>query len=199
MNTLYSKIYSISSHNDVKQAINYLKHTLKSPNAAKNLYYLVESTAKKLQTFPYKYSKIDDPLLDSYHIRYVAIKNYLLFYTVTEETKIIYIIRFLYSRIDWQHILQHTVRYDEYLSQNTYGYVHEEQEEYGKQFRKEPTSIPGTPNSTNHDNNFGKDAARQELLSELQKGLDDIKAGRTIPAEEVHARLAKKFEGYDFE
>ena len=40
--------------------------------------------------------------------------------------------------------------------------------------------------------------ARLDLYDELQKGLDDIAAGRTSPAEEVHARLLKKFEGYDF-
>lgn len=191
MNTLYSKNYSISSRNDVKQAINYLKHTLKSPNAAKNLYHLVESTTKKLQTFPYKHPKIDDPLLCSYHIRYVAIKSYLFFYTVTEETKTIYIIRFLYSRRDWQHILQHTVQYDEYLSQNTGGYVHEEQEEYGKQFKKEPTSMTESPITANDNIEFDEDIARQELLNELQKGLDDIKTGRVYSEEEVNAMLDK--------
>lgn len=38
-----------------------------------------------------------------------------------------------------------------------------------------------------------------ELYSELQKGLDDIAAGRTYTEEEVFAMLDKKFEGYDFE
>ena len=40
--------------------------------------------------------------------------------------------------------------------------------------------------------------ARFELYSELQKGLDDIAAGRTYTEEEVFAILDKKFEGYDF-
>ena len=132
MNMPYSKVYSISSRNDVKQAIEYLKLTLKTPGAANNLYNLVESTAKKLQTFPYKHPEIDDPLLASYHIRYIPIKKYLLFYTVVEATKTIYIIRFLYSRRNWQHILQHTIQYDEYLSKNTGGYVHEKQEKFKK-------------------------------------------------------------------
>lgn len=55
------------------------------------------------------------------------------------------------------------------------------------------------PNTTNDNIELDEDTARQELLSELQKGLDDIEAGRTIPAEEVHAKLAKIFERYDFE
>ena len=194
MNTLYSKIYSISSRNDVKQVIGYLKHTLKSPSAANNLYNLVNSTVKKLQTFPYKHPKIDDPLLASYHIRYVTLKSYLLFYTVTEETKTIYIIRFLYSRRNWQHILQRTVQYDEYLSKNITCYVHEEQEEYGKQFKKEHNNMPETQNTNIDNENFDKEKARQELFNELQKGLDDIKASRTVPAEEVFAMLREELE-----
>ena len=194
MNTLYTKIYSISSRNDVKQVIGYLKHTLKSPSAANNLYNLVNSTVKKLQTFPYKHPKIDDPLLASYHIRYVTLKSYLLFYTVTEETKTIYIIRFLYSRRNWQHILQRTVQYDEYLSKNITCYVHEEQEEYGKQFKKEHNNMPETQNTNIDNENFDKEKARQELFNELQKGLDDIKAGRTVPAEEVFAMLREELE-----
>ena len=48
-----------------------------------------------------------------------------------------------------------------------------------------------------HIHNYDDITARLELYDELKKGLDDIVAGRTIPAEEVHTRLAKKFEGYD--
>ncbi len=39
--------------------------------------------------------------------------------------------------------------------------------------------------------------ARHELYSELQKGLDSIKAGRTIPAEEAFAILEADFAGYE--
>lgn len=47
-------------------------------------------------------------------------------------------------------------------------------------------------------NDYDNLTARLDLYDELRKGLDDIEAGRTIPAEEVHARLAKKFERYNF-
>ena len=39
-------------------------------------------------------------------------------------------------------------------------------------------------------------AARHELYSELQKGLDSIAAGRTIPADEAFAILEADFAGY---
>ena len=47
------------------------------------------------------------------------------------------------------------------------------------------------PNNTNDNIEFDEDIARQELLNELQKGLDDIKAGRVYSEEEVNAMLDK--------
>ena len=58
--------------------------------------------------------------------------------------------------------------------------------------------MPKTISQSEHIHNYDDITARLELYDELKKGLDDIAAGRTIPAEEVHARLAQKFEGYDF-
>lgn len=55
-----------------------------------------------------------------------------------------------------------------------------------------------TISQSEYIHNYDDTTARLELYDELQKGLDDIAAGRTNPAEEVHARLLKKFEGYDF-
>lgn len=55
-----------------------------------------------------------------------------------------------------------------------------------------------TISQSEYIHNYDDLTARLELYDELQKGLDDIAAGRTIPAEEVHARLEKKFEGYNF-
>lgn len=55
-----------------------------------------------------------------------------------------------------------------------------------------------TISQSEYIHNYDDTAARLELYDELQKGLDDIAAGRTSPAEEVHTRLLKKFEGYDF-
>lgn len=197
---IYTIQYSTSSKNDLRIAVDYINNVLLNHSAGNRLRIKIQSTIKNLKVFPHKHPLIDDLMLTPYKIRFLPIKNYLLFYTIIEETKTIYIVRFLYSRSDWQRILKHYIQYDEYLSQNTGGYVHEEQEDYyGKHFVKEMVEMTENPNTTNDNIELDEDTARQELLSELQKGLDDIEAGRTIPAEEVHAKLAKIFEGYDFE
>ena len=54
-----------------------------------------------------------------------------------------------------------------------------------------------TISQSEYTHNYDDLNARLELYDELKKGLDDIEAGRTIPAAEVHAKLAKKFERYN--
>lgn len=128
----YSKIYSSASTNDIQQTIRYLKNSLKNPDATTRLYKAIESASESLKTFPYKHAIIDDTFLSLYKIRFVRINNYLLFFTITEETKTIYIIRFLYARRDWQHILKKYIKYSPDPSNGSENYVHEEQEQYNK-------------------------------------------------------------------
>ena len=189
--------YSASAERDIDKALDYIINSLKNPLSAKLLQQREISLVNNLVHFPYKHPVIDDLLLAPYKIRYVPINNYLLFYTLIEETRTIYIVRFLYSRRDWQRILQNYVQYDEYLSQNTGGYIHEEQEKFGKLFKKKQNNMPENQDINNY--NFDEDKARQELSDEITKGLDDIPEGRTVATNEVHAILKKKFEKYKLE
>lgn len=59
--------------------------------------------------------------------------------------------------------------------------------------------MPITISQSEHIHNYDDITARLELYDELKKGLDDIAAGRTIPAEEVFAMFRKKFEEFDLE
>lgn len=190
----YTIYYSASADRDIDKAIDYILVNLKNPSAALRLQQSEQSLVGNLINFPCKYPIIDDLLLAPYEIRFIPIQNYLLFYTITEETKTIYIIRFLYSRSDWQRILKLYIQYDQYLSETTGGYVHEEQEEYGKQIKKELTSKVETTKNVNNNKTLDEEAARTELLNELKKGLDDIKAGRTYSEEEFFAMLDEIFE-----
>ena len=54
--------------------------------------------------------------------------------------------------------------------------------------------MPKTISQSNHFQNYDNIAAKIELYNELQKGLDDIAAGRTYSEEEVFAMLDKIFE-----
>ncbi|MCD8145738.1 MAG: type II toxin-antitoxin system RelE/ParE family toxin [Clostridiales bacterium] len=53
-----------------------------------------------------RYQLADDPVLASWGIRFVTVNNYLAFYTVSESTQTVYILRFLHSRRDWSTLLK---------------------------------------------------------------------------------------------
>ena len=60
-----------------------------------------------LAVFPEKHSLVTDPVLNAWGIRLTTVKDYLVFYTVSEEEKCIYIIRFFYGKRNWNAILGH--------------------------------------------------------------------------------------------
>ena len=129
---MYNIEFSNLANKDFDKTIDYICNTLRNPYAAYQLGTLAESTINSLTLFPYKHQLVQDTFLLLYQIRYIKVKNYLVIYTVSEENKIVYIVRFLYSRSNWKNILINSIQYDEHLSENTGGYVHEEQEEFRK-------------------------------------------------------------------
>lgn len=191
---IYFKEFSKAAVKDIKQTNSYLKNILKNKSAAHNLINETEATVGNLIVFPNSHPIVQDSVLAFYKIRYVQIKNYLMIYTVNEDTKTVYIVRFLYSRSDWKRILKHYVQYDEYLTENTGGYVHEEIEEYGKQFKKEHNNMQKNRDVNIDNDNSDEEKARQELYDEIKKGLDDIKEGRVYSEEEVNAMLDEMFK-----
>ena len=90
---------------DLNSAVDYIDHILFNPQAAEELLLEAEEKIMDLATFPEKYSLVTDPVLNVWGIRLVTVKNYLVFYIVSEEEKRVYIVRFLHSKQNWNAIL----------------------------------------------------------------------------------------------
>ena len=90
---------------DLNSAVDYIDHILFNPQAAEKLLLEAEEKITDLATFPEKYSLVTDPVLNAWGIRLVTVKNYLVFYVVSEEQKRGYIVRFLHSKLNWNAIL----------------------------------------------------------------------------------------------
>ena len=65
----------------------------------------IEKALTGLTHMPHRYSLVDDKYLSAMGYRMLPVKNYLAFFTVDEDTGIVYIERVLYARRDWLHIL----------------------------------------------------------------------------------------------
>lgn len=91
---------------DVEDAARYIMVSLKNPVAAADLLTEFDEAANSLEHMPERYPLVDDIVLASWGIRFIQVKNYLAFYTVSPQTAAVHIIRFLYSKRDWAFILR---------------------------------------------------------------------------------------------
>ncbi len=91
---------------DLMNAADYIEFTLKNPKAADDLLDEAEAQINSLSELPEKFRLVDDPVLASWEIRFVIIKNYLTFYTLDKETQTVIVVRFLYQKSNWNAILR---------------------------------------------------------------------------------------------
>ena len=102
----YSVNITDLAEEDILATVKYISNALKNPIAANNLLDEIEKHEKKLEEMPNIYPFVNDEYLSQKGIKYVIIKNYLMFFTIDENNKIVNVIRFLYGRMNWQTILK---------------------------------------------------------------------------------------------
>jgi plasmid stabilization system protein ParE len=90
---------------DILNTVKYIADVLKAPAAANNLLDEIEKHEEILENTPNIYPSVPDEYLAQKGLRFTKIKNYLLFYAIDEDKKIVTVIRFLYGRRDWKNIL----------------------------------------------------------------------------------------------
>ena len=101
-----------AAENDLNEAADYIEFVLLNPQAADDLVDAVEETLPTLAQYAQRYALVDDPVLRAWGIRFVQIKNYLAFYTISEEEQKVYIVRFLYGKRNWISILKNCFSID---------------------------------------------------------------------------------------
>lgn len=101
----YSIQFSKEARNDLIEIYSYIKNELKEPNIANKLLNKIKKEIYKLENYSKIYSVIDDNYLRRQDIRKIKISNYLVFYCINDENKIISILRVLYARRNWLKLL----------------------------------------------------------------------------------------------
>ena len=102
---MYELVYLPVAKSDIENIILYISERLSSHKTALNLLDAFEQTANTLKVFPYAHGvyKFSKPLTKEY--RYVTVKNYIIFYTVFEDKKVVEIRRVLYGKMDFSKII----------------------------------------------------------------------------------------------
>jgi plasmid stabilization system protein ParE len=102
----YSLNITDIAEEDILETVRYITNVLKNPVAANSLLDEIERYEKILEDTPGIYPFVHDEYLAGKGLKYVIIKNFILFYAINERDKIVNIVRFLYGRRDWKNILR---------------------------------------------------------------------------------------------
>lgn len=103
---MYSLNITDIAEEDILNTVKYIAGVLKAPMAANNLLNEIEGHEEMLENTPNIYPFVPDEYLAEKGIKFTMVKNYLMFYTINENDKIVTVIRFLYGRRDWKNILK---------------------------------------------------------------------------------------------
>lgn len=105
----YNIHITAAAERDLAGASDYIEFVLKNPKAADDLLNEAEKQISSLSEYPERYKLVDDPVLASWGIRFVIVNGYLAFYTISEETQRVIIVRFLFQKSNWSTILQNGI------------------------------------------------------------------------------------------
>lgn len=95
---MYSVVYLPGAKRQLEAAVLYIAEEFGSPDAAGNLLDQVDEAATSLAEMPYRYPIYPTLYAMKNEIRFVPVMNYLLFFTVKEESKTVEVWRFLHQR-----------------------------------------------------------------------------------------------------
>lgn len=84
----------------------YIYVELSNPQAAQRITDGILDAAERLSGHPTRHPLVEDELLRSVGLRMTYFDNYNIFYFYDTQEDVVYIIRVLYNKVDWQTLLK---------------------------------------------------------------------------------------------
>ena len=103
---MYKIEYLPAAQNDLLEILKYIAVNLCNKKAAIEITEEIVAKIDGLAEFPYK-NAVHNPIRPlNYEYRKLSVKNYLVFYRVNEDLKLITVVRVIYARRDVNSILK---------------------------------------------------------------------------------------------
>jgi plasmid stabilization system protein ParE len=102
---MYSIEISEPAENDLRDIILYISSQLSAPMTVMTMVDTIEEALLGLSEMPQKSPAVRDDRLVSMGYRKLLIKNYVVFFTIDEQSQVVNLERILYARRDWLRIL----------------------------------------------------------------------------------------------
>jgi len=94
-----------SAHNDLTGISSYIRDELREPVTALKLMEKIKDSITSLTTLPFRHNLVADEYLAALGFRKIIIDNYIVFYIVSEKGQTVTVVRILYGKRDWLHLL----------------------------------------------------------------------------------------------
>ena len=101
----YKIQFSKNAKTDLIDTYSYIKYNLQETAIAKKLIAKIREEINKLKDNPTIYAVIKDEIIKKREIRKIKVNNYIVFYRVEENNKVVEIVRIMYGRRNWTKIL----------------------------------------------------------------------------------------------
>ena len=95
-----------AAQRDFENIYMYISDNLCNKQAATRLIKQIDESIRVLADMPEGYPLVRDEYLRNIGIRFISVKNYIVFYTVSSVKQKVYIVRILYGKRNWIDILQ---------------------------------------------------------------------------------------------
>jgi len=101
----YRVRFTKRAESDLYEIDDYISNELNASIAAERFTDALERAIGTLSFSPQGFPKVRDDRLAARGYRWIGVKNYMAFYTIDEQNKIVNVERILYGRRDWQRLL----------------------------------------------------------------------------------------------
>lgn len=101
----YNVVISESAQRDLLDIFDYIAYELREPESASNLLSKIRTKVISLENFPDRNNIITEPKYEAHKIRWCPIENFVIFYQVCELESRVFILRILYNKRNWEHLL----------------------------------------------------------------------------------------------
>ena len=101
----YKIAVSEPAENDLRDIVRYISSQLSAPITALRMMDTIEEAIAGLSDAPKKYPVLSDDRLQAMGYRKLLIKNYIIFFSIDDNSNTVNVERILYARRDWLHML----------------------------------------------------------------------------------------------
>ena len=104
-------VYTHAARQDLREIYEYIAFSLLAPDTARSLTERIMADIRSLENFPARNPLYKDEPWYSQGVRFLPVKNYLVFHTVKSETETVSIARIMYGGRDISKQLKETTEW----------------------------------------------------------------------------------------